>query len=131
MTFLGWCLSLLGYALTWSLLPIVLLRKKRNPAASIAWMLAILVLPIAGAVLFLLFGVNRVERRKRSIPVCVVNELVAPTGLAHALRLHPTGEPGQRQLVRRQVNADFITPGEGLLSEDNDRGAFPIALSGR
>ncbi len=66
MTFLGWCLSLLGYALTWSLLPIVLLRKKRNPAASIAWMLTIVLLPIGGAVLFLLFGVNRVERRKRT-----------------------------------------------------------------
>lgn len=66
MTFLGWCLTILGYALTWSLLPIVLLRKKRNPAASIAWMTTILLLPIAGALFFLLFGINRVERRKRS-----------------------------------------------------------------
>ncbi len=66
MTILGWLLSLLGYGLTLLLLPVVLLVKKRQPVSSVAWMLAIVFVPIGGAVLFLLFGINRVERRKVS-----------------------------------------------------------------
>jgi cardiolipin synthase len=66
MTYLGWLLSLLGYGLTLLLLPIVLLIKKQQPVSSVAWMLAIVFLPLIGAVLFLLFGINRVERRKAS-----------------------------------------------------------------
>lgn len=66
MTYLGWLLSILGYGLTLLLLPVVLLIKKRQPAASVAWLLAIMFIPIGGAVLFLLFGANRVERRKAS-----------------------------------------------------------------
>lgn len=66
MTYLGWLLSILGYGLTLFLLPVVLLVKKRQPVSSVAWMLTIVVIPFGGAVLFLLFGVNRVERRKAS-----------------------------------------------------------------
>ena len=66
MTYLGWLLSLLGYGLTLLLLPVVLLVKKRQPVSSVAWMLSIVFIPIGGAVLFLLFGINRVERRKAS-----------------------------------------------------------------
>ncbi len=60
-------LSILGYGLTWLLLPVVLLVKKRQPVSSVAWMLAILFLPVAGALLFLAFGINRVERRRSSM----------------------------------------------------------------
>lgn len=66
MTVVGWWISIFGYGLTLLLLPVVLLVKKRQPVSSVAWMLAIVFIPIGGAVLFLLFGVNRVERRKAS-----------------------------------------------------------------
>ena len=66
MTLFDWLLSLLGYGLTLLLLPVVLLLKKRQPVSSVAWMLAIVFIPIGGAVLFLLFGINRIERRKVS-----------------------------------------------------------------
>lgn len=66
MTIVGWLLSILGYGLTLFLLPIVLLFKKRQTVSSVAWMLAIVFIPIGGAVLFLVFGINRVERRKAS-----------------------------------------------------------------
>lgn len=66
MTHFEWLLSVLGYGLTLLLLPAVLLFKKRQPVSSVAWMLAIVFLPILGAVLFLVFGINRVERRKAS-----------------------------------------------------------------
>ena len=66
MTFLGWLIPILSYGLTLLLLPVVLLVKKRQSVSSVAWMLAIVFMPIGGAVLFLLFGINRVERRKAS-----------------------------------------------------------------
>ncbi len=66
MTHFDWLLSLLGYGLTLLLLPVVLLFKKRQPVSSVAWMLTIVFIPIGGAVLFLLFGINRIERRKAS-----------------------------------------------------------------
>ena len=56
----------LGVAYLGTLLLIrwVVLTRKRQPIATVAWILAIILLPIAGAVLFLFFGVNQVERRK-------------------------------------------------------------------
>lgn len=53
-----------GYLLTWLLLPWVLLKKTVNPSAAIAWMMGIVFLPYLGALLVLVFGVNRVARHK-------------------------------------------------------------------
>lgn len=58
--------SAVSYLLTLVLLPVVLLTKKQQPVSTVAWMMAIVTLPIVGAVLFLLFGINRVDRRLRS-----------------------------------------------------------------
>lgn len=55
--------SLTGYALTLLLIPAVLLNRRKQPAATIAWIMAIIILPYFGAILFLFFGINRVERR--------------------------------------------------------------------
>lgn len=56
-------LFLLGYLLTFSLLPSVLLTKKRQPTSTVAWVLVIILLPYLGGLLYLVFGVNRVARR--------------------------------------------------------------------
>ena len=62
-TLLG-TLLVLGYLLTWGLLPWVLLKKTVHPTAVVAWMLSIIFLPYLGAALCLIFGLNRVERHK-------------------------------------------------------------------
>jgi cardiolipin synthase A/B len=64
-TFLA-VLTFLGYVLTLTLLPIVLLTKKRQPVATVAWMIAIVTMPYLGAFLFTVFGINRVRRRVQS-----------------------------------------------------------------
>lgn len=56
----------LGYLITLLLIPVVLLTKKRNPTATVAWIITIVAVPIFGAILFLFFGINRIERRARS-----------------------------------------------------------------
>lgn len=58
--------TFLGYVLTLSLLPVVLLTKKRQPVSTVAWVMAIVTMPYLGAFLFVAFGINRVNRRVRS-----------------------------------------------------------------
>ena len=58
-------LSVLGYVLTLALLPVVLLTKKKQPVSTVAWIMAIVTMPYFGALLFTVFGINRVERRLR------------------------------------------------------------------
>lgn len=56
-------LTLLGYLLTLLLVPWVFLQRKKQPVATLAWIMAIVDLPYVGGLLFLIFGINRVARR--------------------------------------------------------------------
>jgi len=58
--------TVLGYLLTLTLLPVVLLTKKQQSVSTVAWVMAIITMPIFGGILFLIFGINRVGRRLRS-----------------------------------------------------------------
>ena len=55
---------LLAHGVEVALILGVLFSRGRNPQSSIAWMLTIVFVPYLGAILFLLFGVNRVQRRR-------------------------------------------------------------------
>lgn len=59
-------LTVVGYLLTLTLLPVVLLTKKRESVATVAWMIAIVTMPYVGALFFVLFGINHVGRRVKS-----------------------------------------------------------------
>lgn len=54
---------LLCYFAGWALIPHLLLLKKR-PAATLAWLWAILFIPFCGAAAYLLFGTDRLKRRR-------------------------------------------------------------------
>jgi cardiolipin synthase len=58
-------ISIFGYVLTLTLLPVVLLTKKDQPVSTVAWVMAIVTMPYVGAFLFVIFGINRVEPRVR------------------------------------------------------------------
>ena len=57
-------LAIAGYAVTLSLIRWVILSRKREPVAAIAWIMAIIFIPILGGVSFLLFGINSINRRR-------------------------------------------------------------------
>jgi cardiolipin synthase A/B len=57
--------SVVGYLLTLLLIPVVLLTKRPHPVSSVAWIMIIFALPYVGGMLFVVFGINRVERRAR------------------------------------------------------------------
>jgi cardiolipin synthase len=54
----------LGYLLTFAFIPVVLARKRQANSA-IAWCLSIVLLPGLGTILFLIFGIAKVNRRLR------------------------------------------------------------------
>ena len=58
-------ITIFGYVLTLTLLPVVLLTKKKQPVSTVAWLMAIITMPYVGAFFFLVFGINRVDRRLR------------------------------------------------------------------
>ena len=58
--------ALLGHLLELALLRWVLLNTDRSPSAAVAWMLAIVFLPVVGPLAYLTFGVSRVESRRQA-----------------------------------------------------------------
>src|SRR5258706_12741500 len=78
---LGWLGAFFG-AVALALIPFVLMRRK-EPSSTIAWILTLLFLPALGAVLFLLFGRDRVRwpaRRKRQADALVRGMLAVRAG---------------------------------------------------
>lgn len=67
------------WAVVLGLAPLVLLRRK-EPSATIAWLLSLVFLPALGALLFLLFGRDRVRlpaRRKRELDAIVRTQVAS------------------------------------------------------
>lgn len=56
-------LSVIGYLVTLLFIPYVLLQKRKPPVSKLAWIMGIVALPFFGTFLFIVFGINRVERR--------------------------------------------------------------------
>lgn len=66
MDWLTAALTLCGYLITLALIPTILLKKKRHPVSTVSWILSILLLPGLGGIIYLFFGINRVQRRSLS-----------------------------------------------------------------
>ncbi|HKQ70733.1 MAG TPA: cardiolipin synthase [Polyangiaceae bacterium] len=85
-----------------ALIPVVILRRK-EPSSTIAWILALLFLPVVGAVLFVLFGRDRVRwpaKRKRQADALVRTSVVALTGEA---LLDLSARQGEMSELERQI----------------------------
>jgi cardiolipin synthase A/B len=79
----GWFGAFLA-AVALALIPLVIIRRK-EPSSTIAWILTLLFVPALGAILFLLFGRDRVRwsaRRKLQADALVRGMVVARTGEA-------------------------------------------------
>lgn len=63
MNYLSASLIVGGYLLTLFLVPYAFFQKRKEPVSTLAWITAIVTLPYLGGMLFLLVGINRVERR--------------------------------------------------------------------
>jgi len=95
------CLEAAGLALV----PLVLVRRK-EPSSTIAWILTLLFLPAVGAILFLLFGRDRIRwpaKRKRELDAIVRAQVAAsreePPDADGVARI-PVTDPLERALFR-------------------------------
>src|SRR5450432_1845364 len=95
-----------------TLIPLVVLRRK-EPSSTIAWILTLLFLPAVGAILFLLFGRDRVRwpaRRKRQ-----ADALVRGTLAARAAETGPSfmpAQPGLNELEKQIFQMGALLTGE-------------------
>jgi cardiolipin synthase len=98
------------------------LLNKRNSRATFGWLGLILVFPIAGALLYALFGVNRVQRKARRF---------SPDGAPEeTLADGPGPAPAGAQLSRPgyQVTGTELAPGNQVATHLNGEGAYPPML---
>lgn len=56
-------LTAIGWIMQLSLIPVLMLNRRKHPSSMTAWLMAMLSLPILGGILFLLFGINRAQRK--------------------------------------------------------------------
>jgi cardiolipin synthase A/B len=81
-----------------------LLRPHRDPAARLAWVIAILVLPIAGILLYLLLGETRISPRRRARGRKIDTQLPKPTGNGQAAHELLSGAHRAPFALARSVN---------------------------
>jgi cardiolipin synthase len=81
-----------------------LLRPHRDPAARLAWVIAILVLPIAGILLYLLLGETRISPRRRALGREIDTQLPKPAGNGQAAHSLLSGAHWAPFALARSVN---------------------------
>jgi cardiolipin synthase len=75
----GWWVGILFEGVALLIVPFLLLRRK-DPSSTIAWLLALVFLPVIGSVLYLLFGRDRIRwpaKRKRQADALVRGQVAA------------------------------------------------------
>ena len=126
----------LSQALTWlfiavdvalRLLALVVVPYNRKPASAIAWLLIIMIQPIAGWIIFGLLGNNRLPRTRRN-KMAAIQKLIGETTLevadAEETPGRPAWLPGVVELNRQlsSCREHRVNPG---LSSNCHRGAIP------
>ena len=106
-------ISIFGYVLTLALLPVVLLTKKKQPVSTVAWLMAIVTMPYFGALLFVLFGINRVDRRLKRKQAATRKIIHTLPQLSHHHHLHHDQLEETQQDLRRLV--ERISPTRATL----------------
>jgi len=97
-----------------------LLRPQREPASRIAWAIAILVLPLAGALFYLLVGEARISQRRRARFAAIDARLPRPSGDPEAARELSQGAYAAPFALARTVNGLPPTMGNrASLAADN------------
>lgn len=85
------------------------LLYKRNSRAAFGWLALILVFPLAGALLYGLFGINRVRRKARRVSREADPGLQEPEGSAPRARGAQLGHPGYHVTGSRPLKDNEVT----------------------
>jgi cardiolipin synthase len=98
-----------GYGVSLILIRWVILTRRRQPASTVAWILAIILLPYVGGVLFLFFGINRVSRRKsqwQALQKSIVSRIPHDRAYCESVEESPRLDDTQRRIARLATRVD-------------------------
>src|SRR5580658_7002130 len=101
------------------------LAHNRNPGSAVSWIGLAWLSPVVGSVLYLLLGINRVQRRARSLgdPApddSVAEEAPGPPGCQHLAGL---------ELAARRISRRNVQPGNAILMLANGDAAYPQMIA--
>ncbi|MFA6148773.1 MAG: cardiolipin synthase [bacterium] len=102
-------LDIAGYVFAFFLIPRIILER-RHPSATLAWMLAIALLPLIGIPLYFLIGVRRIRRNIRA-KIAAVAPVASP--LSHRLRSEELPSSLGERCSRVLIAAEAPPPSEG------------------
>ena len=114
--------TLLLIAAELAVLARAILRPNREPAARLAWVLFIIVAPVAGMVIYLLLGEARLSQARRKIAAQVDEALPRPPGDKEALTRLANGRHEAPFALARSINRLDPTSGNSvsLANDSND-----------
>jgi cardiolipin synthase len=98
------------------------LLYKRDSRSALGWLGLIVLFPIAGGLLYLLFGINRVRRKARRISV-----RVEPEGGRMRMGLQAAGAPSIRN-VGYSITGTGLSPGNSVTTFYDGEQAYPAML---
>lgn len=113
-TFTAWSLSLATIALHAVYIVRAVIRPNREPAARLAWVMVIVLVPIGGIVGYLLLGEMSLGRRRREGLARLVAELPRPHGWDGASDALPDDPYAPPFLLAREINCLAPTTGNAL-----------------
>ena len=98
------------------------LLTKRDPRSALGWIGTCLLFPLAGPVLYLLFGINRVRRRARSLRAGAPTRPIPPAPVPQDEFAAQLTRIGDAVTQRPRVPGNIVQPLE------NGENAFPVML---
>jgi cardiolipin synthase A/B len=130
----GWHLAIAGVALLFSVVASShAILYKRDPRAAIGWAAFIWMVPFAGAILYLTFGVNRLRRQAALLRGDLERYHVRPHAecLPETLHHHLPGHTGHLNMLARLVGSVVerpLLPGNRIEPLVNGDEAYPAML---
>ena len=121
---LRYVLSLAFIALELAMVLRALLRPLREPSSRIAWVLAILLLPVVGVIAYLLLGEARISKRRRARFAAIEARLPRPDGDPEAAGLLAEGPHAAPFARGRAVNGLPPTLYNSATLADDDNSAI-------
>jgi cardiolipin synthase A/B len=100
---------------------------KRDPRSATLWVLMIILLPLAGSVLYVLFGINRVHRRARRLRSTDGSEIIIPVEGPEVSSTPFSSHQGLSHLVER-ISGLPLTAGNSVQPLFGGAQAYPCML---
>lgn len=101
------------------------LAHKRDPGSAVAWIGLAWLSPVVGSVLYLLLGINRVQRRARELRRSATG---APAGAPTAVPAR-SGELADLEVAAHRITGRTVTEGNAIEMLHNGDEAYPLMLA--